>query len=77
MTTTLIKKELTKAINNIADPDFLSALHTIVSNKREEEEIIELSLAQKRTLDQRKQRHKNGESKSYSLSQLKKSLFKK
>ncbi len=74
MTTLLIKKKLTKAINDIEDPDFLSALHTIVRNKMEEEHISALSAAQKKELDKRKQSHKKGLSKSYSLTELKKSL---
>jgi hypothetical protein len=77
MTTVAIKKELNKAINDISDPDFLSALQTIVNNKRDEEEIRELSTLQKKNLDNRKKRHKNGLSKSYTLTEVRKSLFKK
>jgi hypothetical protein len=77
MTTIAIKKELKKAINDISDPDFLSALQTIVNNKRETEEINELSALQKKDLDNGKKRHKSGASKSYTLAEVKKSLLKK
>jgi hypothetical protein len=76
MTTVFIKKKLAKAINNIEDPAFLSALHTIVSNKMEDKEIYELSVMQKKELDNRKKLHGSGQSKSYSLAELKKSLLK-
>lgn len=77
MTTVLIKKKLTKAINEIEDAEFLKALHTIIHNKREEEEIFELSANQKKELDLRKSLHKSGQSKSYNLKSLKNALFKK
>lgn len=76
MTTTLIKKKLTKAINEIDDAAFLTALHTIVNNKKEEEDIYELSASQKKELDRRRSRHKAGQSRSYTLSSLQKSLIK-
>ena len=77
MTTTLIKKELTKAINEIDDSDFLKALHTIVNSKKEEEAIHQLSPAQQKELDRRRVRHKSGQSKSYSWAEVKKLLLKK
>ncbi len=77
MTTTLIKKKLTKAINEIDDSDFLQALHTIVNSKKEEESAYQLSSAQKKELDKRLASHKSGQSKSYSWAKVKKSLLKK
>ncbi|MBM3416606.1 MAG: hypothetical protein FJY20_09185 [Bacteroidetes bacterium] len=77
MTTTLIKKKLAKKINEISDAAFLKALHTIVQYKKEEEELYKLSAPQKKELDRRKALHKAGQSKSYSLSSLRKSLLKK
>ena len=77
MTTTLIKKKLAKAISEIDDSDFLQALHTIVSSKKEEDAIYRLSPAQKKELDKRQASHKSGQSKSYSWTQVKKSLLKK
>ena len=77
MTTILIKKKLTKAINEIDDSEFLVALHTIVNSKKEEEKIYQLSSAQKKELDRRQARHKSGESKSYTWATVKKLLLKK
>lgn len=77
MTTTLIKKKLTSAINQIDDSNFLQALHTIVNAKKEEEAIYQLSPMQKKELDKRQARHKSGESKSYSWVAVKRSLLKK
>lgn len=77
MTTNLIKKKLTKAINEIDDSDFLQALHTIVNSKKEEEFAHQLSAAQRKELDKRQTNHKSGQSKSYSWVEVKKSLLKK
>ena len=77
MTTTLIKKKITQAISEIDDSDFLQALHTIVSSKKEEDAIYQLSSAQKKELDKRRASHKSGESKSHSWTEVKKSLLKK
>lgn len=73
MTTSLLKKKLTKAIDNIDDADFLQALHTIVSSKTEE--TFELTVAQKKELDKRMADHKAGRSKSSSWDEVKKSLL--
>ncbi len=75
MTTTLIKKKLTKAINEIDDAGFLEALHTIVNSKKEEENNYQLSPAQKKELDKRHAAHKSGQSKSYAWGTVKKSLL--
>jgi hypothetical protein len=77
MTTALIKKKLTRAINEIEDPGFLQALHTIVSSKKEEENIYQLSASQKKELDKREAMHKSGQSKSYAWPAVNKSLLKK
>lgn len=77
MTTTLLKKKLTKAINEIEDEQFLEALHTIVSSKQEDEMIYELSAAQKKELDKRKANHLSGKSRSYSWAEVKKAALKK
>jgi len=77
MTTLLIKKKLTKAINEIDDPGFLQALHTIVNSKKEEEALYQLSAAQKKELDRREALHKSGAGKSYTWTAVKKSLLKK
>ncbi len=77
MSTTLIKKKLTNAINEIDDSDFLEALHIIVNAKKEEETVYQLSVSQKKELDRRQARHHSGESKSHSWAAVKKSLLKK
>jgi hypothetical protein len=77
MTSILIKKRLTKAINEINDTNFLEALQTIVNTKKDEETIYLLSSGQKKELDRRQARHRSGESKSHSWSAVKKSLLKK
>jgi hypothetical protein len=76
MTTSLLKKKLTKAISNIDDPDFLQALHTIVLSKNEEI-AFELTPSQKKELDRRRANHLNGKSKSYSWDEVRKAALKK
>ncbi|MBI5857148.1 MAG: addiction module protein [Sphingobacteriales bacterium] len=76
MTTTLIKKKLTKAIKEIDDSDFLNALHIIVNSKMEEA-AFQLSTAQQKELDRRRALHKTGKSKSYTWPEVKRSLLKK
>ena len=77
MTATLLKKKLTRAINEIDDTRFLEALHTIVSSKQEEELVYELSAAQKKELDRRLANYKSGKSKTYSWEEVKHSLLKR
>ena len=76
MTTFLLKKKLTKAINDIDDSDFLNALHTIVQSKNEEA-VYELNPAQKKELDRRRTNHLSGKSKSYTWDEVKKAALKK
>jgi len=68
MTTTALKKELHKAIDDIDDESFLRAVYTIVNEKKSqfdlsEEEWKEVELAQKL--------HKAGKSKSFSWDEVK------
>ncbi|MGE5108159.1 MAG: addiction module protein [Sphingobacteriales bacterium] len=77
MTTTLLKKKLTNAINKIEDAQFLEALHTIVSSKQEDEMIYELSTPQKKELDRRLADYKSGKSKTYTWEEVKSSLLKR
>ncbi|MBI2730851.1 MAG: addiction module protein [Sphingobacteriales bacterium] len=77
MTTTLLKKKLTKAINEIEDEQFLKALDTIVSSKQEDEMIYELSAAQKKELDKRLANYKAGKTKTYSWEEVKATLLKR
>lgn len=76
MTTILLKKKLSKAINSIDDTGFLKALHTIVQTKQEED-IYKLSPAQKRELDRRFSNHIKGITQSYSWAEVKKAALKK
>ena len=64
MTTTLLKQHIAKVINDISDKNFLEAVYTIVSNKADEA-AFELTLEMKKELDERKERHQKGISKSY------------
>lgn len=72
MTKTVLKNHLYKAIEQIEDDSFLEAVYKIISTKIEEEEELKLSDEQKRILDERRKRHLNGESKSYSWAEVKK-----
>lgn len=76
MTTALLKKKLSKAINSINDPGFLEALHIIVQSKSGET-IHELTPTQKKELDKRLASHISGKSKSYTWAEVKKAAFKK
>ncbi|MEO7766175.1 MAG: hypothetical protein ABIS01_02070 [Ferruginibacter sp.] len=75
MTTTLLKQQIAKAVNEIEDKDFLEAVYTIVSNKAEAADF-ELSSEMKGELDARKERHKNGASKSYTWQNVKAAALK-
>ena len=75
MTTTLLKQEITKVINDINDKNFLEAVYTIVSNKADET-AFELTPEMKNELDERKERHQKGISKSYSWQNVKKAALK-
>jgi len=76
MTTTLLKQQITEAVNDISDKGFLEAVFKIVSNKAEETPF-ELTVAMKNELDKRKQNHLEGNSKSYSWQDVKKAALKK
>ena len=71
MTTTILKRNITKVINNIEDKNFLEAVYTIVSNKADETSFA-LNDNLKKELDRRKENHKKKVSKSYSWQSVKK-----
>jgi hypothetical protein len=73
MTTSLLKKNITKAVNEINDQDFLQAVFTIVSTKTDTD--FELTPALKKELDKRKESHQKGLSKSYTWEQVKKAAL--
>ena len=75
MTTTLLKQNIAKVINDTNDKDFLEAVYTIVSNKVDEA-AFELLPEMKNELDERKERHQKGISKSYSWQNVKKAALK-
>ncbi len=76
MTTTLLKKQINDLIGDINDKSFLQAVHTIVSTKADEVNP-ELRPSLKKELDQRKQNHLKGTSKSYSWHSVKKAALSK
>ena len=75
MTTTLLKEHIAKAVKDINDKDFLEAVFTIVSNKADETDF-QLTKKMKTELDARKEKHKDGTSKSYSWQNVKKEALK-
>lgn len=75
MTTTNLKENINKVINDINDKNFLEAVYTIVANKAEELDF-ELTPIMKDELDARKERHKKGISKSYTWQNVKKAALK-
>ena len=75
MTTTNLKENINKVINDINDKNFLEAVYTIVANKAEELDF-ELTPIMKDELDSRKERHNKGISKSYSWQNVKKTALK-
>lgn len=75
MTTTNLKENINKVINNINDKSFLEAVYTIVADKAEELNC-QLTPAIKDKLDAREDSHKKGKSKSYSWQNVKKAALK-
>jgi hypothetical protein len=75
MTTTLLKNEITKALQNINDKSFLEALYTIIHTRSETFEF-ELSTEDKQILDKRKASYKNGTAKTYTLGEVRKKVMK-
>ena len=75
MTTTIIKKELHKAIDNMGDSSFLKAVYAMFKEYtiRYDGEY-RLSSSEKSELDEQKKMHKAGKTKSYSLTDVRKSV---
>jgi hypothetical protein len=73
MTTTTIKKELHKAIDNMGDSGFLKAVYAMFKEYtvRYDGEY-KLSKTEKLELDEQKKLHIAGKSKSYSVSEVRK-----
>lgn len=75
MTTTTIKKELHKAIDDMGDSGFLKAVYAMFKEYTVTYEgVYKLSAAEKTELDEQKKLHKAGKTKSYSLSEARKQM---
>ena len=74
MTTTAIKSNIYKALENIEDAKFLKAVFEIVSTKAESVDFYELTDEQKKILDERDKEYKQGKGKSYSWEETKKMI---
>jgi hypothetical protein len=73
MTTTTIKKELHKAIDNMGDSSFLKAVYAMFKEYTiTYDGTYQLSPAEKDELDEQKELHKAGKTKSYTLSEVRK-----
>ena len=75
MTTIALKKDIHKAVENTNDSEILKAVRTILK-RTSEEEVYELTPAQKRELDKRLALHKAGKAKYYSLEEVRKNVLK-
>lgn len=71
MKTTVLKKEMHDAINIIEDTGFLKAINLLLNEKSREYEY-ELSEKEKDELDSLRAQHKAGKSKSYSMTDVRK-----
>jgi hypothetical protein len=77
MTVAILKKKINQAISEIDNADFLNALHAIISSKKEEDTLCQLSSTQKKELEKRMDRHRKGQSKSFSWKEVKNAALKK
>jgi len=75
MTTTALKKDIHKAVENTNDNEILKIVRTILK-RTSEEEMYELTPAQKRELDKRLAQHKAGKSSYHSLEEVRKNALK-
>ena len=75
MTTTILKKKLTKAINEIDDAGLLQAVYTILEKQLESQPEYALTSTQKKELDRRMANYKAGRTKSYPWEEVKKNLL--
>lgn len=75
MTTAALKKEITKAIDNIEDEQFLEAIYTII-NSRNPRYDFELSDEDIQILQEREADYKSGKSKMYTQDEMRKRLLK-
>ncbi len=71
MKTTVLKKEMFDAINIIEDTGFLKAINFLLHEKSKEYEY-ELSEKEKEELDNLRDQHKAGKSKSFTMAEVRK-----
>jgi hypothetical protein len=75
MTTTVLKKEIVKAINDINDESFLQAVYTILNTHNNGYEY-ELTDEDKNILNERKAHYKSGKAKTYTVAEVRKKVLK-
>ncbi|WMJ75522.1 addiction module protein [Cytophagaceae bacterium ABcell3] len=69
-----IREELHKIIEQVEDEKILQAVHTILEKEVKETVGFDLTEEQKTELDKRIERHKKGESKSYTWEEAKQKI---
>ncbi len=72
MTTTTIKKNISKALEDIEDAKFLKAIYDIITTKSSEPDSFELSDEQKAILDESEKEYHQGKGKNYTWNEVKK-----
>jgi hypothetical protein len=75
MTTTALKKEITKAIDSIEDENFLQAIYTIINNRNPRYDF-ELSDEVKQILMEQEAEYKSGKAITYTKEQVRKMVLK-
>jgi hypothetical protein len=76
MTTTALRKNLHKFIDEINDADYLKSIHTILSHKFSETDF-EYSDELVKMLDERRRKHHQGEGKLYTWAEAKRKILRK
>lgn len=74
MTTTSLRNNIYKALENIDDSKFLKAVFEIVSEKAASSHFFELSDSQKAMLDEREKEYKQGKGKNFTWQEAKKMI---
>jgi hypothetical protein len=77
MSVTEIKDELHKAIESISDREFLAAMLTLISSRKELPEEQKITDAQLSILREREVKYENGEMKATSLEEFKTKMERK
>ena len=73
MTTSVLKKEINKAISNLDDEQFLQAIYTILNDRLNKEEYV-FGKEEKDELDTRKANYKLGKTKVYTVAEVRKKI---